>query len=106
MTDRPANGVNFNARLRLGNVVSTPAALRLLLVNGLDPYRLLNRHATGDWAEMDAEDQASNRDALTSGARVFSAYRVNATERVWIITEAADDNGVRSHTTFLLPSEY
>jgi hypothetical protein len=106
MTDRPVDERTFNARIRFGDVVSTPAALRLMLINGIDPYRLLNRHATGDWSEMDAEDQAANRQAATSGARVFSSYRVNATERVWIITEAADDNGVRSHTTFLLPCEH
>lgn len=91
----------YNARIKLGSVVTTPAAFRLLLTNGVDPYVLLNRHATGDWAEMDAEDQQANRDAARAGLRIFSAYWVNERERVWVITEAD-----RSSTTFLLPDEY
>jgi hypothetical protein len=26
--------------------------------------------------------------------------------KLWVITEAADNDGVRSHTTILLPEEY
>lgn len=97
------NGMSdyYNARIRVGNVATTPAAFRLMLMNGVDPYTLLNRHATGDWSEMDAEDQQANRDAARTGLRVFSAFWVNEHERVWVITEAD-----RSSTTFLLPDEY
>lgn len=105
MADQPVKGY-YNARVRHGSVVTTPAALRKMLTNGVDPYRLLNRHCIGDWADMDAEDQAANRKAAADGSRVFSAYKLNEKERVWIITEAADDTGARSHTTFLLPDEY
>lgn len=95
------NEDTYNARVRLGAIVATPAALRLMFMNGTDPYQLLSRHATGDWTEMDLEDQETNKQAAANGLRVFSAYLVNLTERVWIITEAD-----RSSTTILLPSEY
>jgi hypothetical protein len=72
-----------------------------MFMNSADPYQLLSRHATGDWSEMDLEDQEANKHATANGLRVFSAYRVNLTERVWIITEAD-----RSSTCILLPSEY
>lgn len=94
-------GDTCKVRFSLGSLVATPAALRLMLRNGVDPSVLLNRHASGDWSEMDVEDQAANRLAASTGLRVLSAYWVTKTERVWVITEAD-----RSFTTFLLPSEY
>jgi hypothetical protein len=36
----------------------------------------------------------------------LSAYRTLVGVKIWIITEAADDNGKRLATTILLPSEY
>ena len=55
---------------------------------------------TGDWTEMDVEDQQANRDAVAHGDRVFSAYIIQGI-KFWVITEAN-----RSVTTILLPSEY
>ena len=109
MADEPVShrrGLSANVgaiepRLPLGHVVATYGALRKMLVNSIDPHTLLTRHATGDWSEMDAEDRKANIEAAASGLRVFSAYRITETERIWIITEAD-----RSVTTFLLPHEY
>jgi hypothetical protein len=55
---------------------------------------------SGDWSEMDVEDQQSNREAISEGSRIFSAYIIQGT-KFWVITEAD-----RSSTTILLPSEY
>lgn len=85
----------------LGAIVATPGALRLMLMNGVDPQALLRRHVTGDWSEMDAEDQATNHEAIKHGARIFSAYRVSPSHRIWVITESD-----RSATTLLKPNEY
>ena len=109
MTDEPVShrrslSINDGAtepRLQLGRVVATYGALRKMLAIGIDPQALLTRHATGDWGEMDAEDRKANLDAAATGMRVFSAYRITESERIWIITEAD-----RSVTTFLLPHEY
>jgi hypothetical protein len=84
----------------LGRTVATPAARERLNELNYSPLDLLRRHMSGDWAEMDSDDQQANRDAITHGNRVFSAYIVEKT-KFWVITEAN-----RSMTTILLPSEY
>ena len=103
----------------LGRVLATPGALHALAVAevhrghgarraGADApasdslvASLLARHVSGDWGQLDAEDQAANEQALAYGTRILSAYDLATGERVWIITEAD-----RSATTLLLPSEY
>jgi hypothetical protein len=37
---------------------------------------------------------------------LLSAYRTSRNTKLWIITEAADDDGNRAATTILLPEEY
>ncbi len=37
---------------------------------------LIARHAAGDWGELDLEDRGLNEQALVSGARIFSVYRL------------------------------
>jgi hypothetical protein len=62
--------------------------------------RYLERHATGDWGELDPEDRQANESALRGGYRLLSSYG-KGDDRVWVITEAD-----RSVTTVLLPEEY
>ena len=94
----------------------------------------LYRHACGDWGDLDAHDAEANDQALTTGARILSSYLIPdeirrsardgetgaatterngsgpreaiAHERLWIITEVADERGIRSQTTMLFPSDY
>lgn len=94
----------------------------------------LYRHACGDWGDLDTHDAEANDLALTTGARVLSSYLIPgeirrsardgetgaattagngagpreaiAEERLWIITEAADESDIRSQTTVLFPSDY
>jgi hypothetical protein len=91
-----------NAKFPLGQCVATPGALDALARAGVMADVLLHRHESGDWGEVDAEDQRQNDSAVVSGARVHSAYRLPDTmEKIWIITEWD-----RSITTILLPDEY
>jgi hypothetical protein len=90
---------------RLGRCVATPGALRFCDANGIDLLRLLTRHASGDWGDVDAEDREANNASVRDGSRILSSYAFPA-GRVWIITEAQDDNGVRASTCVLLPHEY
>jgi hypothetical protein len=76
-----------------GQVVATPGAIEAL-------------QAAGQSGELDAEDQASNEQALQDGSRLLSAYVTRVGVKLWIITEAADDSGCRPATTLLLPDEY
>lgn len=91
----------MQALFPLGQVVATPAALEALGSLGVSPIDLIRRHVSGDWSDMDKEDQRSNRQAIQNGLRIFSAYNLSGNVRIWIITEAD-----RSSTTILLPSEY
>jgi hypothetical protein len=86
-------------RFPLGRTLATPGAL-----DAAAPWELpalLQRHASGDWGELDAHDRRANETALRTGERLLSAYTLGAGRRVWVITEAD-----RSATTVLLPEEY
>lgn len=66
-----------------------------------DREKALQRHARGDWGDLDRHDLNENQKALQTGCRIFSAYRASNGVRFWIITEVD-----RSFTTLLLPEEY
>jgi hypothetical protein len=93
-------------KFSLGQIVATPAALRAIEEAGQDPAFFLDKHAQCDWGEVDDGDKRANDEALINGGRLLSAYRTLKHERIWIITEAADDEGKRSATTLLKPEEY
>ena len=91
--------VPVNPAFPLGQVVATPAALKLVPPEVL--LRWLHRHQTGDWGDVGPEDWAANDRALTDGDRLLSSYLTDSGTKVWIITEWD-----RSATTVLLPEEY
>jgi hypothetical protein len=85
----------------LGQIVATPGALQSLEEAGQDPSELLTRHGSGDWGELDEEDQKENELSVREGFRILSAYTLETGVKVWVITEAD-----RSATTLLLLAEY
>lgn len=89
------------AKFPLGQVVVTPGAVAAMQQVGEHPLLYLQRHAHGEWGDLDAEDVQENEFSLQHGLRLLSAYRLKDGTRIWIITEAD-----RSATTILLPSEY
>jgi hypothetical protein len=90
----------------LGQIVATPAALEAIQEAGQTPDFFLDKHVTGDWGEVCSGDKKLNDEALVDGSRLLSAYRTLKNERIWVITEAADDDGKRLATTILLPEQY
>jgi hypothetical protein len=91
----------------LGQIVATPAALEALAQNGAAPLDFITRHASGDWGDVCPEDKRANEEALQSGARLFSVYRLADGSKIWLITESTvDENGSRPSTALLLPSDY
>ena len=89
-------------KFRLGQTTATPGAVEALQAEGMSPWALLTRHATGDWGDLDAHDKQVNEEAIADGNRIFSAYVLPKTQqKLWVITEAD-----RSSTTILLPDEY
>ncbi len=98
----------MRAGFELGVVCATGGAIEAFREAGesidgspllMFPY--LERHASGDWGEVDAHDRRANNRALKDGTRLLSAYTLPGGRKVWIITEAD-----RSSTCLLLPSEY
>ncbi len=90
----------------LGRTLATPGALAALETAGVSPASLLSRHVTGDWGTLSQGDKRANDEALTYGSRILSAYLLPTKVKVWLITEATDDEGRRAATTILLPEEY
>ena len=85
----------------LGRIVATPGALQALEAAEQQPSVFLDRHASGDWGELDEEDKRENEFSVRNGLHILSAYTTHAGDKLWIITEAD-----RSATTLLLPEEY
>ena len=101
MNKRPKRRVLF----ALGQTYATPAALEVLDVAQISPVLLLAEHQAGIWGDLDAEDKAANERAVRTGARILSVRKIGKA-RLYIITEAENDAGLRSATTILLCSEY
>jgi hypothetical protein len=89
-----------------GRMLATPAALGAIRASGQLPADFLDCHLQADWGLVGGEDWRLNDIALMDGSRLLSAYTTLRGDRLWIITEAADDRGRRVATTILLPDEY
>ncbi len=95
------------AKFHPGHIVATPGALEAIRASGQSPEIFLDAHLEGYWGgELDEEDRQLNDEALIDGSRLLSAYRTLRGEKLWIITEAADDFGRRYSTTILRPEDY
>lgn len=86
--------------------LATPAAIQALAAAKVPEDSLLGQHFAGDWGDVDPDDGDANDQAIDTGARILSAYVLPTGVRVWVMTEAASDSGVRPATTILLPTEY
>lgn len=93
-------------KFSLGRIVKTPGAIHALLAAGQSADEFLSRHVTGDWGDLDDEDKALNDAALIDGSRILSTYTTRTGVRIWVITEAVNEVGLRYCTTALLPEEY
>lgn len=89
------------SKFSLGQVVATPGALEAMTESGQTADFFLNRHVSGDWGIVDAEDCQANDQALVEGTRLLSAYSTLKGVKLWVLTEHD-----RSVTTILLPSDY
>ena len=107
-------------RFELGQIVATPPALVRLAKHGFNADELIARHHSGDWGDVSEPDARRNEQALTSGSRLLSVYRLvekmwlqsmPRTERsrlptIWIETSAASESGHREFTTILCPEDW
>lgn len=86
-------------KLSLGQVVITPgAALKLPLD---DITAAIQKHARGDWGELDFENSQLNDLRLQEVRPIASIYRASNGVKFYVLTETD-----RLVTTVLLPEEY
>ena len=83
----------------IGRLVATSNALSRLAPEDID--LAIQRHASGDWGEVDEDDRLENERSLNMGLRLMSVYSSRDGQTFWIITEWD-----RSTTTVLLPEDY
>ena len=100
------NSDTAHPKFELGQIVATPGCLAVLEESGQSPNEFLKRHVQGDWGDLCEEDKQLNGEAVKDGSRILSAYHTTKGIKLWVITEAEDDQGHRSATTLLLPEEY
>ena len=93
-------------KFSLGRIVATPGALHALHDAGQAVGEFLARHVTGDWGDLDDEDRSLNDAALIDGSRILRRTTTRKGERIWVITEAVNEVGLRYCTTVLKPEEY
>lgn len=86
-------------RVPLGQVVITSNAAQQL--PQAEVTQAIQRHANGDWGDVDGEDRIANDRAIQDGDRLLSVYHTANGIKFWIITEWD-----RSATTVLLPEDY
>ena len=91
--------VTVKPAFELGSVFATANAIATFATETL--LACLNRHAAGDWGDLDSEDRQANDMALATGGRLLSSYTFPGQGKLWAITE--DD---RSATTLLHPEDY
>ena len=95
------------SKFPLGRLFATPGAMEALEKAGQSASEFFARHARCDWGEVCEEDARLNDEALENGSRLLSAYKTKCGgTRLWVLTEAADDEGRRAATTILRPEEY
>lgn len=95
-----------NILFKPGRILASPGCIHELERAGQNIWEFMARHIAGDWGVVDADDAEANNESLKDGSRLLSAYLLKTGEKIWIITEAEDENGHRIASTGILPSEY
>jgi hypothetical protein len=89
----------------LGRVVATAAVAADVPHAIITAF--LDRHATGDWGDLDADDKAANEEAARTGdGRLFSSYTTAEHGTIWVITNDIRGEGEGPITTVLFTDDY
>ncbi|EJE4644404.1 type I restriction endonuclease subunit M [Vibrio parahaemolyticus] len=87
-------------KFSLGEMFATISIVELCKHTDLDLGPFIDRHASGDWGDVDEEHSNEMDIALENNARVWSVYHPHG-RRILIVTDAD-----RSRTVAMLPHEY
>jgi len=92
-------------RHSLGRVVATAAVAATVPIEEITA--LLDRHASGDWGDLDPDDMAANDAAHRQGdGRLFYSYATPEYGLIWVITEDLRSEAGGPTTTVLFPDDY
>jgi hypothetical protein len=80
LSNKPAR----RPRFLLGNCFATPGAKAALQEAGQQAAEFFERHQSGDWGEVDADDRQANEIAIRDGNRIMSVYRLGTGVKIWI----------------------
>ena len=89
-----------------GPVFITPYAKVAVETAAIDLKPWIERHQRAEWPGMAPEDFVANMRAIADGSRILGRFTLSGDLKIWVITDAEDEKGVREHTTVMLPSEY
>ena len=71
----------------LGRLLMSKGVVAALAEARDSPFAFLERHVSGDWGDMCAEDAATNAYAIGRPMRIMSTYTTSNGVRFWISTE-------------------
>jgi hypothetical protein len=89
----------MDTKLLLGRIYISPNALSQLKHSEI--LAALQRHASGDWGDLNHFDQQKNNLSLKKGLPIYSVYQSITNVKLWIVT-----NSSRSASFALLPEDY
>ena len=90
----------------LGYVTATPEALLLIRRDRVDLIALLDRHAGGDFGDVDGLGALANRETLDSGVgTVLSAYNVREDETLYVAT-TIPEGGDQIYTDIMVAKDW
>lgn len=93
-------------KFKLGRIVATPGAIRILKESRQAAELFIIKHSMGYWGHICDEDAALNEEAIKDGSRIMSVYKTLKGKEFWVITDACGESGEREVTTLLLPEDY
>lgn len=88
------------------SVFVTRGASKALMDAGEGWFHYYQRHINGDWGDCCPEDKETNDANRINGGQLLSSFKLRTGAALWVITDAADEQGVRHAVTILTPEEY
>lgn len=86
-------------------ILATSGAIQLCEKLELSINPFIDRHLSGDWGDICKDDWDANNEDVVAGGQIVSSYKLETGEKIWVISDPADESGQRQ-VTVLLPEDY
>ncbi|WP_445370074.1 hypothetical protein ACH518_00240 (plasmid) [Methylomonas sp. HW2-6] len=70
-----------------GRIQTSIAALALLTACGVEMTALLDRHANGDWGDINLDEEQENGLSLVCGGPIVSQFKLSGLDSIRIVTD-------------------